>query len=42
MSYYRSLAQGSRCYEKLKVVDEMNELQSRVLRLLDSMNKSGL
>ncbi|RVW86075.1 Retrovirus-related Pol polyprotein from transposon 17.6 [Vitis vinifera] len=35
-------AQGSRSYETLKVVDGMNELGSRELKPLDSMNQSGL
>ena len=43
MNDSRSWAQGSRwCYEQLKVMDEMNELWSHVLKLIDSMNNSRL
>ena len=31
-------AQGSRCYEQLKVVNDMNNLGSRELSPLDAMN----
>ena len=31
-------AQGSRCYEQLRVVDDMNDLESHELRPLDAMN----
>ena len=37
MRYFRSLAQGSRCYEQLKVVDDLNDLGSCELRPLDGM-----
>ena len=42
MNDSRSWAHGSRCYDQLKVVDEMIKLQSRVLRSLDYMNNLGL
>ena len=34
--------QSSKCCQQLIFVDEMNELQSHVLKPLDSMNNSGL
>ena len=33
-------AQGSRCYEQLRVVEDMNDLGSYELRSLDSLNNS--
>ena len=42
MTGFRSLAQGSTSYEQLKVVDDMNDLWSHELGLLDFMNLSGL
>ena len=38
MNESRSWAQGSRCYEQFKVVDDMNDSGSRELRHLDAMN----
>ena len=38
MSYYVSWAQGSRCYEQLKVVDDMNDSGSSELKPIDTMN----
>ena len=35
-------AQGSRCYEQLKVLDDMNDSRSHDLRPLDAMNNSRL
>ena len=36
----KSYAHGSRYYEQLKVLDEMNDSRSRYLRLLDAINNS--
>ena len=35
-------AQGSRCYEQLKVMDDMNSLGSYEMRPLDAMNNLGI
>ena len=37
-----SLAQGSRRYEQLRVVNDMNHLGSHELRPIDAMNHSRL
>ena len=42
MSYFRSLAKGSGCYEQLKVVDDMNDSGSLELKPLDGMNNLGV
>ena len=42
MRGFESYAQGSKIYEKLKVVDDMNNLGSYELNPLDFMNWSGL
>ena len=42
ISYSGSLAQGSECYEQLKVVDDMNDSGSRALKPLDGMINSGV
>ena len=42
MNNSKSEAQGSRCYEQLRVMDDMNNLGSYELRPLDSMNNIGL
>ena len=38
MSYYGLWAQGSKWYEQLKVVDDMNDLGSHELKPLDVIN----
>ena len=38
MSYYGLLAQGSRCYELLKFIDDVNDSGSHELKPLDAMN----
>ena len=38
MSYYVSWAQGSRCYEQLKVTDDMNDSGSCEIKPLYAMN----
>ena len=42
MSYFVSYAQGSRFYDQLRVVDDMNDLRSSDLRPLDAMTISRL
>ena len=42
MKNSRSLGQGSRRYEQFWVVNDMNDLGSRKLRLVDAMNRSRL
>ena len=39
---YRSWSQGSRCYEQLRVRDDMTNSRSNELRHLDAMNNIGL
>ena len=39
---FGSRAQGSRCYEQLTVVDDVNDSVSRDLKPPDAMNSSGL
>ena len=36
------LSQGYRSYEELKVVHDMNDLESHELRPLDAMNRFGI
>ena len=40
MNDSRSLAQDSRCYEQLKVMDDMNDYESREFRPLYAMKSS--
>ena len=42
MNNYGSWTQGSRCYEQLTIVDDMNDSISLDLRPPDAMNNSGL
>ena len=42
MNDFMLSAQGSRCYEQLRVVDDMNDLGSREVRSLDALNNSRL
>ena len=42
MNKSRSRAQGSRCYEQIRVADDMNDLGSHKLRDIDAMNNSWL
>ena len=42
MNKSRLLAQGSRFYEQLKFVADVNNLRSSELKSLDAMNSSGL
>ena len=42
MKDFKSCALGSRCYEQLRVVNDMNYSGSRDLRPLDAMNNSRL
>ena len=42
MKDFGSGAQGSRSYEQLRVVDDMDDLGSSELRSLNAMNCSGL
>ena len=39
---FESCAQGSRCYEQLRVIDNMNHSRSCDLRALNAMNNSRL
>ena len=38
----RSLTKGFRCYEHVRVMDDMNKLGCRELRPIDTMNSSRL
>ena len=42
MNDSKSWAEGSRCYEQLKVMDDMNILGSYEMRPLDAMNNLGI
>ena len=42
MNDFKSWTQGFKCYEKLRVVDDMNNLGSCELRPLDAMNNLGI
>ena len=42
MNDFMLSAQGSRCYEQLRVVDDINDLGSYELQSLDSLNNSRL
>ena len=42
MSKYRSWAQGSKCYEQLRTMVDMNDSRSWAERPLDVMNNFGL
>ena len=42
MSYFGSLAQGSRSYEQLKVMDDIIDTGSHEKRPVDSINNSGV
>ena len=42
MSYSRSGAQGSSCYEQPRVVNDMKDSRSHELRHLDALNGSGI